>query len=296
MRIFTAIRTAALTVLAVSVVLLGSWSSAQATSVASPDISFTVNVVDSSSTPSGSGNTLATARYTVTVSGLLVGSQIHILVDTNPTSIAAGVADGTGTYTVTTALPTDLAVGGHDIFAEGTTAVGVPFRNAIASLNVSGAGHVTPGSTGDGTLSLVVPAGAATTLGTTVLVNNVSTSTGMLGQISVNDQRTVSKQGWTMYADVTNFVLSTDSTVTISKSQLGTAPQLVAGSTEASGISLGTATVAGAAAYPMIVADAASQASSVGHSTFDAALTFVAPPEYPVGTYNATVTITLVSK
>lgn len=296
MRLFTAIRTATLSGLAASVVVLGTLGSAQATSVASPDISFTVNVVDSSSTPSGSGNTLATARYSITVSGLLVGSQIHILVDTHSTPIAAGVADGTGAYTVTTALPTDLAVGGHDIFAEGTTAAGVPFRNAIASLNVSGAGHVTPGSTGDGTLSLVVPAGAATTLGTTVLVNNVSTSTGMLGQISVNDQRTVSKQGWTMYADVTNFVLSTDSTVTISKSQLGTAPQLVAGSTEASGISLGTATVAGAAAYPMIVADAASQASSVGHSTFDAALTFVAPPEYPAGTYNATVTITLVSK
>jgi len=296
MRLFSAIRSAAFTVLAVFVVVLGSWSSAQATSVASPDISFTVNVVDSSSTPSGSGNTLATARYTVTVSGMLVGSQIQLLVDANQSPLSAGVADGTGTYSVTTALPADLAVGGHEIFAVGTTAAGIPFTNAIASLNVSGSGNVTPGSTGDGTLSLVVPAGAATTLGTTVLVNNVSTSTGMLGQISVNDQRTVSKQGWTMYADVTNFVLSTNQAVSISKTQLGAVPQLISGSTEATGISLGAPTSAGAASYPMIFAEAAAQASSVGHSTFDAALTFVAPPEYPVGTYNATVTITLVSK
>jgi hypothetical protein len=118
----------------------------------------------------------------------------------------------------------------------------------------------------------------------------------MLGQISVNDQRTVSKQGWTMYADVTNFVLSTNQAVSISKTQLGAVPQLISGSTEATGISLGAPTSAGAASYPMIFAEASAQASSVGHSTFDAALTFVAPPEYPVGTYNATVTITLVSK
>jgi hypothetical protein len=283
-------------VLAVSFIVLGAWGPAQATSVASPDISFTVNVVDSSTNPSGSGNTLATARYTITVSGMLVGSQIQLRVDQNQTALATGVADGSGTFTVTTALPTDLALGGHDIFAIGTTAAGIPFTNTIASLNVSGSGNVTPGSTGDGTLSLVVPAGAVATLGTTALINNVSTSTGMLGQISVNDQRTVSKQGWTMYADVTNFALSTDPSVTISKSQLGTAPQLVAGSTEATGISMGAPTSPGAATYPMIFAEAAAQASTVGHSTFDASLTFVAPPQYPVGTYNATVTITLVSK
>lgn len=294
MKKFSAIRTATCVALAASVLAVGTFTSAQATSVASPDIHFTVQVADSDSVTAG--NTLATARYTFTLTGLLTASQVQILVDANPTPLASGVADGTGTYSVTAALPSDLAVGGHEIFATGTTAAGVPFTNTIASLNVTGNGAVTPGSTGDGTLSLVVPAGATATLNTATLVNNVSTSTGGLGQFSVNDQRTMSKQGWTLLVDVTNFVLSTNSAVTIPKNQLATVPQLVAGSTEATGITLGTPSVAGSASYPMIFAEAAPQSSAVGHSTFDAALTFVAPQQYPVGTYNATVTITLVSK
>jgi hypothetical protein len=227
---------------------------------------------------------------------MLTASQIQILVDDSATPLATGVADGTGSFNVTVSLPNDLAVGGHDISAVGTTAAGIPFTNTIASLNITGSGTVTPGSTGDGTLSLIVPAGATATFGNATLVNNVSTSIGELGEFSVNDQRTTSKQGWTLHVDVTDFVLSTDQTIHIPKSQLATVPRIVTGSTEASGITLGQPSTAGTASYPMIFAEAAPQASSVGHSTFNAGLTFVAPQEFPVGTYNATVTITLVSK
>lgn len=290
----SAIRALAALALATSACALGAISPAQATSVASPDIHFSVQVADSDSVTAG--NTLATARYTVTLSGMLTGSQVYISVDAIATPISSGVADGAGAVSITTALPSDLAVGGHEIFASGTTAAGIAFTNAIASLNVTGSGAVTPGSTGDGTLSLVVPAGAIATLSNTALVNNLSTSTGLLGQFSVNDQRMTSKQGWTLQVDVTDFVLSTNHAVIIPKRQLATVPQIVPGSTEATGITLGLATAAGTASYPMIFAQAAPQASAVGHSTFDAALTFVAPQEYPVGTYNATVTITLVSQ
>ena len=141
-----------------------------------------------------------------------------------------------------------------------------------------------------------MPAGASSTFAPANLVNNVSTSVGQLGEFSVNDQRTTTKQGWTLHIDVTDFALSTNNQVMIPKSQLATVPQLVAGSTEASGISLGSATIAGSATYPRIFAEATAQAATVGHSTFNAALTFVAPQQFPVGTYNATVTLTLVSK
>ncbi|MDF9809691.1 hypothetical protein M2116_000635 [Aurantimicrobium minutum] len=279
---------------AIPVSLCGAASMAQATSVASPDIHFVVQVADSDSTTAG--NSLATARYSVTLTGMLVASQVQLFVDNNPTALATGVADGSGNYSSIVSLPTDLIVGGHVITASGTTAAGIPFTNTVASFNVTSSGSVTPGSSGDGTLSLVVPASASSTLNPATLVNNISTSTGTLGQFSVNDQRTVSKQGWTLYADVTDFVLSTNPATTISKTQLGTAPQSVSGSTEATGITLGAATNPGAATYPMVFAEAAAQSSAVGLSTFDAALTFVAPQQYPVGTYNATVTITLVSK
>jgi hypothetical protein len=290
----SAIRAVAALALATSAYALGVLSPAQATSVASPDIHFSVQIADSDSV--AAGNSLATARYTFSLSGMLTSSQVNISVDAIPTPFASGVTDATGAVSITSALPSDLAVGGHEIFASGTTAAGIAFTNAIASLNVTASGGVTPGSTGDGTLSLVVPAGATATLSSTALVNNVSTSTGSLGQFSVNDQRMTSKQGWTLQVDVTDFVLSTNHAVSIPKRQLATIPQIVQGSTEATGITLGLATAAGSASYPMIFAQAAPQASSVGHSTFDAGLTFVAPQEYPVGTYIATVTITLVSK
>jgi hypothetical protein len=289
----------ALASVAVTSVLLGTLSSAQATPSSSADIGFTVEVANAASNPSSSasssGNTLATASYTITITGLLPLSYLQIWVHSDPVLIASGYADESGNFSVVTSLPVDLPAGGHFIEAVGTTPDGIPFSNTIASLVVTDSGNVTPGATGDGSLSLVVPAGATATFDAATLVNNVSTSNGALGQISVNDQRVTDKPGWTLYADVSNFVLSSDPTVTISKDQLATSPQLIVGSTEATGISLGTATVAGSATYPMIFAQAAPLAAAVGHSTFDAGLTFVAPPQYPVGVYNATVTLTLVS-
>jgi hypothetical protein len=298
----SAIRTIALAVTAAafSVGLLGSFASAQATPTSSGEIGFTVQVANASVAPgseaSSSGNTLATVSYTISLTDLLPFSYVQIWVHSDPVLIASGYADGSGNFSVVTALPLDLPAGGHSIEAVGTTPDGIPFSNTIAALTVTESGSLTPGATGDGSLSLIVPSGATATFGPASLVNNVSTSVGALGHVSVNDQRVMDKPGWTLHADVSNFVFSTDAAVVIPRSQLAMSPQLVPGSTEATGLSLGAATSAGLAVYPMIFAQAAPLASSVGISTFDAQLSFVAPPQFPVGLYTSTVTLTLVSK
>lgn len=286
--------------LAFGLAAVGPVSPAHATSSSGAGIGFSVNVVDSSSSPpssgASSGNSLATARYSISLSGLLSLSYVEIWVHSNPALIASGYANDVGNFATTTSLPLDLEAGGHAIEAAGTTPAGMPFSITIASLVVTSSGVLTPGATGDGTLSLIVPARLADVLGAGTLVNNMSTSTGSLGQIYVNDQRVTDKPGWILYADVKNFVLSTDPAVIIPRSQLATSPQLIVGSTEATGITVGAATVAGSASYPMVFAQAAPQASLVGNSTFDASFTFVAPQQYPVGIYSSTITLTLVSK
>ncbi len=50
----------------------------------------------------------------------------------------------------------------------------------------------------DGALSLSVPAGAKATFGQAQLVNNKSTSTASLPEVTVTDDRVVSKKGWTL--------------------------------------------------------------------------------------------------
>jgi hypothetical protein len=147
----------------------------------------------------------------------------------------------------------------------------------------------------NGTLSLSVPASASATFGSPTLVNNKSTTTGTLPNVTVVDGRVVTRQGWTLSANVANFVNATDSAITIGKANLGVAPSVVAGSTTATGVTAGTATVAGSASYPFTFAEAAA-ASSVGNTVLGGNLTFVAPQEKAAGTYTSTLTLTLVSK
>jgi hypothetical protein len=147
----------------------------------------------------------------------------------------------------------------------------------------------------DGPLSLSVPAGAAATFGAPALVNNRSTTTGTLPNITVSDGRVSTRQGWTLTATVADFVKTGDITNTIPKANLGIAPAIVSGSTTAAGITAGTATVAGSATYGAPFAEAAAN-STVGETVLNGALTFVAPQNKAAGTYTSTLTLTLVSK
>ena len=145
----------------------------------------------------------------------------------------------------------------------------------------------------NGVLSLTVPADAEATFGAPTLVNNKSTSTGTLGQFTVTDGRVVTRQGWTLTANVSDFVNEANGTITIGKAQLGLAPQIV--SSDSVGVTPGTTQVAGSATYAATFAEGAPQ-NSVGNTVLNAALTFVAPQDKPAGTYHSTMTLTVVSK
>jgi hypothetical protein len=147
----------------------------------------------------------------------------------------------------------------------------------------------------NGPLSLSVPAGAAATFGAPTLVNNRSTTTGTLPNITVSDGRVNTRQGWTLTATVNDFVNAADSSNTIPKANLGIAPAIVVGSTTATGVTAGAAATAGSATYGRTFAEA-SAGSAVGDTVLNGALTFVAPQDKAAGTYTSTLTLTLVSK
>ncbi|PRY67493.1 hypothetical protein B0I08_106100 [Glaciihabitans tibetensis] len=145
----------------------------------------------------------------------------------------------------------------------------------------------------EGVLSLSVPTGASATIGSPTLVDGLSTSTGTLGQITVNDGRVQSKAGWTLTTTVADFVNKADATNTIPAKQLGVAPKVV--STTAAGVTTAPAQVAGSATYPSAFATATAN-TAVGTTVLDADLKFVAPADKLAGTYTSKMTLTLASK
>jgi hypothetical protein len=147
----------------------------------------------------------------------------------------------------------------------------------------------------NGTLSLSVPANAAATFGSPTLVANKSTTEGTLPNVTVTDGRVVTRQGWTLSANVADFVNASDNTITIGKANLGIQPTVVAGSTTATGVTAGTATIAEDADYPFTFAEGAAN-NAVGNSVLGGNLVFVAPQEKAAGTYTSTLTLTLASK
>ncbi len=142
----------------------------------------------------------------------------------------------------------------------------------------------------DGTLSLSVPAAASVTFNGATLVNNFSTSTGSLPNITVNDARVHSRPGWNLTASVNDFSYLTNS---ISKTQLGLVPALVSATAVAT--TAGVTQAAGTAVYPAVIATGAAN-NTVGNTVLNGALTFVAPQEKVAGIYTSTMTLTLVSK
>ena len=140
----------------------------------------------------------------------------------------------------------------------------------------------------DGTLSLVVPTGATATIGNPTLVNGLSTSTGVLGDITVKDSRVVTHKGWTLTSTVADF---TASGATIAASQLLVTPKIVG--TPITGV---TAAAAGAAAKTGKPFAEASDGATVGDTVLNADLKFVAPVTAAAGVYTSKMTLTLTSK
>jgi hypothetical protein len=184
--------------------------------------------------------------------------------------------------------------GSGDFVAAATADVAAPEEPATTSTTANRNGTVpmtaTTIASADGTLSLTVPADASVTFGTATLVNNKSTSTGTLPQVTVTDERYSSKLGWSLQANLTDFVSGSN---TIGKNNLAIVPSIV---TNAGGVTAASTPLAGSAvAYPYTIADATVN-NGVGTSVIGGGLTFAAPIASPAGTYTSTLTLTLVSK
>ena len=169
-----------------------------------------------------------------------------------------------------------------------------------ASASPSGSQSVTLKATTvnaeDGVLSLSAPANALVTFGTAVVspTTHLSTSTGALGNITVQDGRALTHRGWDLTSSVSDFVNDANSALVIPKAQLGFAPSIVS-QPSGSVITQPAAKVAGTSALLGTFASADSS-STVGDTVLNAALTFVSPASAAAGTYASTLTLTLVSK
>lgn len=147
-------------------------------------------------------------------------------------------------------------------------------------------------ATTDGTLNLVSPVASSIAIGSPQLdsLTHLSTSTGALGEFTVQDGRVVSHPGWTLTSTVADFV---NGGATINARQLGITPILV--STDTTGALVSAAQVAGSGIYPASFATADGSAA-VGNTVLKANLKFVAPSSAAVGTYTSTLTLTLTSR
>jgi hypothetical protein len=139
-------------------------------------------------------------------------------------------------------------------------------------------------------------ASAAVTFGAATLVDNVSTSTGTLANVTIQDARYKSHPGWTLAADVTSFVKGSE---TIFNSALGSAPTIVSAPAQLDSSThsyASAATIAGEATYPMTSFANADNSEIVGNTVIGAALTFKAPQYRTAGDYVGTMTLTVTTK
>ena len=189
-------------------------------------------------------------------------------------------------------------------------------KTSAASLSVEGtsvvAGDVAVNAevvaATNGQLALDVVSNASTTLNgvrstTPGATLNKSVSTGSLPNLTVNDGRVQTLDGWDLTAKVTDFTKGSD---VIGKTQLGIAPAIASRPTD--GNAVASAARAVGDAYTGTNSDEYKLASSakitgattdktyVGATVVNGTLTLVAPQWKPAGTYTATMTVTVVSK
>ena len=240
-------------------------------------------------------STLTKVQISISFSGLQVESAVQLKLMPTNLVVGDGFSSSDGTASFEFGVPATLAAGSYTIVATGITSTDSSFTAEVAAFDVGATGLITDTTLRDGPLSLEVTSGAVASFGAAYLMGNLSVTDGALGLFSVRDERVVSRPGWTLYASVADFVLSTDASVFLLKNQLGISPVRFAPESTAEGVELGLPTRPGLATYPMMFAEAEPGAMP-GITTLDATLRLVAPPYLPVGTYNSTVTLTLVSK
>lgn len=255
--------------------------------VASENLGWTISVTPAS--------TLTTAQISIDIVGLHAGAACQLVLHPSDYVVAQGFADELGHATFAFRVPSTLGAGSYSIALTSVSSSDSAFTSSIATFDVAGTGIVTDTTTRDGALGLEVPISAAATFSAPVLENNISTTRGTLGTVTVADNRTQSKRGWTLFATVTSFVFDSDSSVSMPSNLLGIEPLRFAPSSTATGVKLGTKSVPGDTTYPYVFAEA-DAGSGVGVTALDANLMLISPPSFPVGRYTATLTLTLVSK
>lgn len=233
------------------------------------------------------------ALVTLTVPASLNGKLVNVFGYSSPTFLGQYTVNA-GSITVPASV---LGGGDHKIAvvdaADGTTILG------WAQFTLSAQGgtgtrdlEAAVARSIDGEFKLIAPDNTTPAqIGNATLVGGQSVSTGTLGDFTVVDDRAITKKGWDLTTTVAEFKHGTD---TIANTALGLAPKAVTNSGPGTP-ALGTTQVAGTAVYASKFAELAS-GNYAAASKFNADLTFKAPLGSPEGTYNSTLTLTLVSK
>jgi hypothetical protein len=208
-----------------------------------------------------------------------------------PTSLGQVTTDASGNATVDVS---SLAPGVQHTVAltDPNSGAYVAWGTFTLTSPTAGSSTVTANVTSSGKFALEGLASSINLTPAAAVSRGATTAAVPLGQIKVTDDRD-SLLGWTLKADASDF---TSGTNTISKSALGISPSIVSGVSD--GIVLGTAQVAGAAAYPVAtLAQAGAGYGTLAVGTLlNADLTFKAPNNAVSGTYTSTLTLTLASK
>ena len=200
-----------------------------------------------------------------------------------------GIACTDGTNTAVKAYFRNITVSAGGSFVAAATADVVQAEPETSTSEIPMTATTIASS--DGTLSLSVPQDASVTFGAAQLVNNKSTSTGTLPQVTVTDERYSSQLGWSVGASWADFVSGGGNI--IGKANLAIVPSIVG---IADGVTVANTPLAGLSVASSYTIAEATLNNGVGTTTIGGELTFAAPIASPAGTYTSTLTLTLVSK
>lgn len=206
----------------------------------------------------------------------------------DPTVLAPVTTDASGNASVDLA---GLPVGQHTVALVNSSDEIVAWGTVTLSSTTTSATDLTVDVTTSNRFEL---SGVNTSVNLGTVRRGATTAPAALGAFTVIDDRDL-LPGWTLNAEVADFVNAAAGNDVIEKSALGLAPKQVGTAVE--GVSLGTAQAAGAGTYSALFAEGAANSSTLEVGTqFDADLTFAAPAKAKKGTYASTLTLTLASK
>ncbi|WP_127819268.1 hypothetical protein [Microbacterium sp. CPCC 204701] len=206
----------------------------------------------------------------------------------DPTVLAPVTTDAEGNASVDLA---GLPVGQHTVALVDSSDEIVAWGTVTLSSTTTSATDLTVDVTTSNRFEL---SGVNTSVNLGTVRRGATTAPAALGAFTVIDDRDL-LPGWTLNAEVADFVNSSANNDVIEKSALGLAPKQVGTAVE--GVDLGDTQVAGAGTYSAVFAEGAADSSTLEAGTqFDADLTFAAPAKAKKGTYTSTLTLTLASK